>query len=186
MKPVVPSNGRPRRPRRRAAAVALCAALLAGCGGSSDGAEPKPATETTTAVTVSPPNLPPDMAQRPACGVVTRAEVEAAIGARVTPGQETVEEARSMCIFNVGPNGEERVGVVAVTSSGVPAYFASARDRLTSPQRVSAGDEAFVSGGQAVVRRGNTMVAIVVAVRRDPAQLTAISTKLAQAVGTHI
>jgi hypothetical protein len=185
VKPVVPSNGRPRRPRRRSAAVALCAVLLAGCGGSSDSAEPRP-TPDATSPTVTTPNLPTDMAQRPACGVVTRAEVEAAIGARVTPGQETVEEARSMCIFNVGAGAEERVGVVAVTSSGVPAFFASARDRLTSPQRVSAGDEAFVSGGQAVVRRGNTMVAIVVALRRDPPQLTAISTRLAQAVGTHI
>ena len=90
MKPVVPSNGRPRRPSRRAAsaaAVALCAALLAGCGGSSDGAGP-PGPDSTSAATT--PNLPPDMAPRPACGVVTRAEVEAAIGTRVNPGRETV------------------------------------------------------------------------------------------------
>jgi hypothetical protein len=163
----------------------MCAVLLGGCGGSSDGAEPKPVTETTSA-SVSAPDLPPDMSQRPACGLVTRAEVEAAAGARVNPGTETVEPARSMCIFTLSTGVEERIGVVAVTSSGVPTYFTTARDRLTSPQPVRAADEAFVSGGQALVRRGNTMVAIVVALRRDASQLSAISAKLAQAVGTHI
>ena len=186
MKPVVPSNGRARQPRRRAAAaaaVALCATLVAGCGGSSDGAEPKPGTETTA---VTEPPLPPDMAQRAACSFVTRAEVEAAIGARVNPAKETVEEARSLCTFSLTASANESVGVVAVTSSGVPAFFANARGRMTAPQSVSAGDEAFVSGGQALVRKGNTMVAIIVAVRRDPPQLAAASTKLAQAVGSHI
>jgi hypothetical protein len=188
LKPVVPSNGRPRhfrRPAAATAAIALSATLLVGCGGSSDGAEPKPATETTSAPD-SAASLPADMPQRPACALVTRAEVEAATGARVNPGQETVEAARSMCIFTVAGGGDERVGVVAVTSSGVPAFFTTARSRLTSPQPVRAADEAFVSGGQAVVRRGNTMVAIVVVLRRDPPQLAAVSTKLAQAVGSHM
>ena len=187
MKPVVPSNGRPRRPRRRAAAAAaaaLCATLLAGCGGSSDGAEPKPSADTTAEATA--PNLPADMAQRPACGLVTQAEVEAAIGTRVNAGKETVEQARSLCTFAVAAGADQTVGVVAVTSSGVPAFFTAAKQRLTSPQSVSAGDEAFVNGGQALVRRGNTMVAIIVALRREPAQLAGASTRLAQAVGSHL
>ncbi len=186
MKPVVPSNGRPRRSRRRAAAtvaIALCATVLVGCSGSSDGAEPRPATETTAATT---PNLPTDMAQRPACAMVTQAEVEAAIGARVNVGKETVEQARSLCTFSLAASTDQTVGVVAVTSSGVPDFFTAAKQRLTSPQSVNAGDEAFVSGGQALVRKGNTMVAIIVALRREPPQLAAASTRLAQAVGSHI
>ena len=186
MKPVVPSNGRPRHPRRRAAAavaVALCATLVAGCGGSSDGAEPKPGTETTA---VTEPPLPADMAQRAACSFVTRAEVEAALGTRVNPAKETVEEARSLCTFSLTAGANESVGVVAVTSSGVPAFFATARGRMTAPQSVSAGDEAFVSGGQALVRKGNTMVAILVIVRQQPAQLASAATKLAVAVGNRL
>ena len=188
MKSVVPSNGRPRRPRRRAsgvAAVALCAVLLAGCGGSSDASDPKPSTDSTTPP-VSTPELPADMAQRPACGFLTRAEVEAATGTKVNPGKETVEAARSLCTYTLATSAGESIGVVAVTSSGVPSFFTTAKERVTSPQTVSAGDEAFVSGGQALVRRGNTMVAVIVALRRDLPQLAATSTKLAQAVGTHL
>lgn len=187
MKSVVPSNGQPRRVRRRAtgaAAVVVCFGLLAGCGRSNDTSGPKPPDGTSPTVTV--PALPSDMPQRPACGLLTRAEVEAAIGARVNPGKETVEAARSLCSFTLATSADETIGVVAVTSSGVPAFFAHARQRLTAPQPVSAGDEAFVSGGQALVRRGQTMVAIIVALRRDPSQLAATSAKLAQAVGTHI
>ena len=51
---------------------------------------------------------------------------------------------------------------------------------------MGAGDEAFVSGGQGLVRRGDTMVAIIVALRRDLPQLAAAATKLVQSVGTHI
>ena len=191
MTSVVPSNGRPRRLRgqgRRATgavAIGLCAVVMAGCGGSSDAGRDPAATATTNAP-VTVPSLPPDMAQRPACGVVTRAEVEAAIGARVNAGKEAVEAARSLCTFTLATSADESIGVVAVTSSGVPAFFATARQRMASLQSVSAGDEAFVSGGQALVRKGNTMVAIIVALRRDQPQLVAASTKLAQAAGTHI
>lgn len=185
---MIPSNGRPRLSRRAGAGVAalLCASLLAGCGGgSSDDAKP---TETSAAPspTVSVPTLPPDKPQRPACGLVTKAEVEAAIGKAVNAGKEMTEAARSLCTFTPVGNADESIGVVAITSSGVPAFFKTARERLTGPQTVSAGDEAFVSGGQGLVRKGDTMVAIIVALRRDLPQLASASTKLVQAVGTHL
>ena len=184
---MIPSNGRPRLSRRAAGAAAalVCAGLLVGCGGSSDGGTP---AETTAASSppVSVPTLPADKPQRAACGFVTRAEVEAAIGTRVNPGKEATEAARSLCTFNPVAAADESVAVVAITSSGVPGFFKSARERLTAPQTVSAGDEAFVSGGQGLVRKGDTMVAIIVAMRRDLPQLAAATTKLVQAVGTHI
>ena len=39
---------------------------------------------------------------------------------------------------------------------------------------------------QGPVRRGNTMVAILVVLRQSPTQIQAAATKLTQAVGTHI
>lgn len=188
---MIPSNGRPRLSRRAgvaAAAVVLSAGLLAGCGGSS-GDNAGPQADTTVAgpsPTVSVPTLPADKPQRPACGFVTQAEVEAAIGARVNPGKQVVEAARSVCSFNPTANVNESIAVVAVTSSGVPAFFKTAREQLASPQSVSAGDEAFVSGGQGLVRKGDTMVAIIVALRRDLPQLAGAATKLVQAIGTRI
>jgi hypothetical protein len=186
---VIPSNGRPRLVRRAAAGAVgavACAGLLAGCGGSSKASGPKPETTAAPSPTVSVPALPPDKAQRAACGLVTRAEVEAAIGAKVNPGKETAEPARSVCAFNPVAGADESVAVVAVTSSGVPAFFKTASERLKTPQVVAAGDEAFVSGGQGLVRKGDTMVAIIVALHRDTPELAGMATKLAQAVGTHI
>lgn len=184
---MIPSNGRPRTPRRSAAAALICAGLLAGCsGGSSDRADPQPETTQATTPTVSLPALPADRPQRSACGFLSQAEVEAVVGAKVTAGRATAEPTRTVCTFTPVAGASESIAVVAITSSGVPGYFPSARERLSRPQTVVAGDEAVVSGGQGLVRRADTMVAVIVALRRDLPQLAAMATKLVQTIGTHI
>ena len=182
---MIPSNGRPRRARALAAA-ALCAGLLAGCGGSSGGAD---AGDGAAAASTSVPpavSLPPDAAQKPACGMITVGEVEAAIGAKVSPAKEETQPGRSLCAFRLVSKPEESVVVISTSSSGVPAFFATAFNTAAAPQAVNAGDQAFVSGAQGLVRRGNTMVAVLVVLRLPPAQIQAAATKLTQAVGTHI
>lgn len=183
---MIPSNGRPRRAPRLVVA-ALCAGLLAGCGGSSGGAQAGDgaATETTSAVPPAVP-LPADAAQKPACGMITVAEVEAAIGTRVSPAKEESQPGRSLCAFKLISKPEESVVLISTSSSGVPAFFTTAFNTAAAPQTVTAGDQAFVSGAQGLVRRGNTMVAILVVLRLPPAQIQAAATKLTQAVGTHI
>ena len=181
---MIPSNGRPRRAPTLAVA-ALCAGLLAGCGGSSGGAKAGDgATDSTRAV--PPVSVPADLPQKPACGMITLGEVEAAIGAKVSPAREETRPGRSLCSFGVVSKPEESVVLISISSSGVPAFFASAFNTATAPQAVTAGDQAYVSGAQGVVRRGNTMVTILVVLRQPPAQLQAAAAKLAQAVGTHI
>lgn len=181
-----PSNGRPRVRRRAAVAAIVCAGLLAGCGGSSDRTGPQPETTQAPPPTVTVPALPADRAQRPACGFLSQAEVEAVVGAKVSAGKETAEPTRTVCTFTPVAGAAESIAVVAVTSSGVPAFFTSTRERLNRPQAVAVGDEAFVSGGQGLVRRADTMVAVVVVLRRDLPQLAAMATKLVQTIGTHI
>ncbi|HEV2761139.1 MAG TPA: hypothetical protein VGV86_16380 [Acidimicrobiales bacterium] len=182
----VPANGRPRRVRA-AVAVALCSSLLAGCGGSKAGGssagdgDPSSSPGSAAAVT-----LPVDQAQKAACSLLTQAEVEAAIGARVAPGREEVQAARSLCAFALVSAADQSVVLVSTSSSGVPAAFEAAQAKAQAPQSVAAGDQAFVSGGQALVRRGNTMVAILVALRQQPGQLAGPATRLAQAVGTRL
>ena len=185
------SNGRPTRARRATATVgvALCAGLLAGCGGSSDGPGDSGGNGATTTVTSGislAESLPGGVPQKRACGLITQAEVEAAIGAKVGPPKEEAQSNRSVCSFTVVARPAESVVLISTTSSGVPAFFTSSRQRAASPRDVTAGDEAYVSGAQALVRRGDTMVAIVVVLRLDQAQLAAASTKLAQAVGPKI
>jgi len=196
----LPSNGRPGRrgaagiggvPRSLAAgtiAMALCSGVLAGCGGSSSsskasgsgGGDPPPSGAQAAAT------LPADQIQTPACGLLTQAEVEAAVGVRVNPGKQGEQEARSLCGFALASAADQSVVVVSISSSGVPAAFEAARQKAVSPQPVGGGDQAFVSGGQALVRKGNTMVAILVALRQTPAQLTAAATRLAQAAGNRL
>ena len=183
---MIPSNGRPRRAPRLAVA-ALCAGLVAGCGGSSGGAQAGDgaATETTSAV---PPavSVPADLPQKSACGMITVAEVEGAIGAKVSPAREETQPGRSLCAFRLLSKPEESVVLISTSSSGVPAFFATAFNTANAPQAVNAGDQAFVSGAQGLVRRGNTMVAVLVVLRLPPPQIQAAATKLTQAVGTHL
>jgi hypothetical protein len=183
-----PANGRPRRRPRAAgtAAVALCSVLLAGCGGSSpkgsgSGGPGGPPTSAAAAVA-----LPADRPQRRACALVTQAEVEAALGAKVGAGRETSTEARSVCGFALSSAGDQSVIVVSTSSSGVPAYVAAARREVASPQPVPVGDEAFVFGAQGLVRKGDTMVSVVMAVRQEPAPRTAAATRLIQAAGARL
>ncbi|MGI8807653.1 MAG: hypothetical protein ACR2KK_07400 [Acidimicrobiales bacterium] len=181
-----PANGRPRpssaRLGRAALTVALCSGLVAGCGGSGGSA----AEDSKAPASAAPVSLPADQPQKAACGLVTQAEVEAAIGARVGPGKEEAQPARSLCAFTLVSAADQSVVLVSTSSSGVPAAFEAARANVPSPQPVNAGDQGFVSGSQALVRRGNTMVAILVAVRQQPAQILAAATKLAQAVGNRL
>ena len=182
---MIPSNGRPRRARALVAA-ALCACLLAGCGGSSGGADA--GDGASSASTSVPPavSLPPDAAQKPACGMITVGEVEAAIGTKVSPAKEESRPGRSMCSFTLVSKPDESIVLISTSSTGVPAFFATAFNTANAPQAVNAGDQAFVSGAQGLVRRGNTMVAILVVLRQSPTQIQAAATKLTQAVGTHI
>lgn len=165
----------------------LSSGVLAACGGSSDkpAAGGGDAATTTRAPTVTIA-IPADRPVRGACGLVTPAEVEAAVGAKVGAGKETPGEGRSTCVFTIVAPAGQSVVLSSLSSSKASAAFDDARTKVPSPQTVSAGDQAYVSGGQAVIRKGDTMVAVLVNLRQPPAQLSAVATKLAQAVGTHL
>jgi len=179
-----PSNGRPSR--RRQAVVGLAAAgLLVGCGGSSKAAGPGPGGSAPRAADSVLP-LPADQPQRGACGLVTQAEVEAAVGSKVAPGKEETQPSRSLCSFTLASAPDQSVVVISTTSSGVPAFFDAARQRAGSAQTVTAGDQAFVAGAQGLVRKGNTMVAILVVLRQQATQLASAATRLTQAVGSRL
>lgn len=170
-------------------ALAVSTGLLAGCAGSkadgSSAGDVDPSSPSASA-SAAPVALPADQPQKGACGLLTPADVEAAIGTKVTAGKEEVQPARSLCVFTIPSAAGQSVVLVSTSSSGVPAAFKAARDNAQSPQSAGAGEESFVSGGQALVRRGNTMVGILVGLRQQPGQLAAAATKLAQAVGTRL
>lgn len=145
----LPSNGCRRTPRAAVAGVALVvgAGLLGGCGGSPKTA-PAPggggksaARPTTTSAPAEP--------QKAACGLVTRAEVETALGAKVAAGRESTEPSRSVCSFALASGPDQSVIIMSTTSSDAPSVFAGIRERLrASAQTVTAGEQAIVDGPQ--------------------------------------
>lgn len=184
-----PANGR-RRGLPAAAtagtlAVALGTSLLGGCRASSEAPAPTSGEGSPTTAAASPAT--PPARERPlprsACELVTQAEVEAAIGAPVGAGLQEVEEGRSLCSFRLVTGADESVAVIATSAPGVPASFDAARRNAPSARPVDAGDEAFVNGGQALVRKADTMVVVLVVLRRDPAQLAEAATGLVRLVG---
>ena len=185
----LPANGRRRRPSKAAAvalSVVLGAGLLGACGGGgSDASGAGEGGETESSAPTPTIPLPADQPQRPACGLISQAEVEAAIGARVGPGRQQNDEGRSVCSFPLAASADQSVAVMSTSSSGVPAAFEAARKNMAG-QPLNAGDQAFVAGGQALVRKGSTMVAVLVFLRQEPAQLASAATKLAQSVATHL
>ena len=168
-----------------ALSILLGPSLLGGCGGGgSSGAAGSGEERTEAPATI--PALPADQPQRPACGLVTQADVEAAIGARVSPGRQQNEEGRSVCSFALAASSDQTVALISTSSSGVPAAFDAARQTVAGAQPLTAGDQAFVAGGQAVVRKGTTMVAVFVFLRQQGPQVTNAATKLAQGVATRL
>jgi hypothetical protein len=170
------------------ALAAVCSGLLAGCGGSGKAAAGKStgaaaasgsASSTTIAVVSG--------TQKPACGLITQAEIEAAIGAKVGAGHETVDATHSVCSFSLAASADQSVILISTTSSGSAAAFASARGQLGSAaQPLNVGDQAFVAGAQAAVLRGTTLVAVLVIVRQPTAGPAAAATKVAQAVAARL
>ena len=172
-----------------ALSVVMGAGVLTGCGGGGSSDSPAAAgegEETTSAPSPTVPPLPADQPQRPACGLVTQAEVEAAVGSRVSPGRQQNEEGRSVCSFTLAASSDQSVALLSTSSSGVPSAFDAARQNIAGAQPLNAGDQAFVAGGQALVRKGTTMVAILVFLRQERPQLASAATRLAQSVATHL
>ena len=123
--------------------------------------------------------------QRPACGLVSTADIEASLaGAKVAAGRESVDDARSVCFYPLAATGEQGVIITSTTSPGAGAAFAKVRDNLgPAAQPLDAGDQAFVAGAQAAVLKGTTLVAVLVTARPSPAGAAAT---VAQAAAAHL
>jgi hypothetical protein len=184
----VPANGRTRRGPRAAAvaglSVALCSSLAVACS-SSSGSGTKPAAASGAgAPAAAPATTATGGSQRPACGLVTQAEIEAAVGVKVNAGRESVDEFRSVCSFVVVGATDPGVILTSTTSPSSAAGFARVRDNLgDAAQPIDLGDKAFAAEPQAAVLKGSTLVAVLVTVRPAPA---GAATKVAEAAAAHL
>jgi hypothetical protein len=169
-------------------ALALCSSVVAACGGrSSNGSGAQPPTSRGANGVQTPP-LVATGPQRDACTLVTQVEVEAAVGAKVTaarPGGQGT--GGSACNYALAAGPDQAVALVSTTSPGSAAAFDADRQRAIEPVRtVSAGDRAFVAGGQGVVLKGTTIVVVLVATKQAQAAQELTATKLIQAAAARL
>lgn len=143
--------------------------LAAGCGG--DGKKAASSNTTTPGVTV---------AAGRACEVVTKAEVEAAIGTPVGAGQSSGGGATAACKYEL--QGTTQSVIVAITASTDPQDFQDAKAAIPNAQPVpNINAESFVAGGRAFVLKGNTLGIVAVNLERPDPALSDAARKLAQA-----
>ena len=160
----------------------IAALILAGCGGGSDGN--KAAGDDAKSRTG-------DTALRAggaavghkACDLVTRAEVEAAVGSPAQApggGGET-----GICRYNTGGG---QVLVISTSSPDNAAQFDSLKSGVGGPvESVNGlGDRAFIVKGQAYVLKGPVLVAVTVLVSQPPAKLNQAARQLAQLAVTRV
>ena len=147
-------------------------AVAAGCSGGDDNKEANAQSTTTVGEAV-------DAAR--ACGLITKAEVEAAIGTRVNDGQSSGGgSTTAACKYEVA--GTQQAVIVAISTGTDPADFQKAKASTPDVQAVpGAGPDTFVSGGKAFVLKGTNLALVAVNIDRPVPTLTEAAKKLAQA-----
>ena len=155
-------------------ALVACLALAMGCGGDDDDA----ASDVVPGVTEykGDPNK--------ACELATRAEVEAAIAAKVMAG---VGDAGRICTYTVD-NGtfDQYVSLERTDSPQSQQIFELTKTSATGVEPLSGvGNDAFVTGNKAYVLKGTVLAGITVNIRQPQPAITAAARKLAQAAALH-
>jgi hypothetical protein len=168
-----------RRWRRQTVLVASVAilGLLAGCGGN----DKESSGPSDTAPGGGQANSAP---AKPACDVLSRIDVETAIGAPVRDGQAA---SPSVCRYDLAAGADQAVLMLMTTDAGNPQNFERTKALSTDAQPLpGVADQAYVTGKQAFLLKGATIAVIVVNLQRPPAALLDAATKLARAATAKI
>lgn len=159
-----------------AAALTLVMALVAsGCGGGDDDE-----ADTTTS-TRFPPTVPVDNQEltegNGVCAVLTRAEVEAAVGMPADAGRGVRTRTSESCKWQLR-GGNDSVNVIA-TPEGVQLYE-GASTQLTPEPLPGVGDRAFVANDTVYALKGNKLVILQVVTRQAVAARRQAAVRLMQ------
>jgi hypothetical protein len=164
-----------------AGALACVAALvLAGCsGGGGDEAA------STTTTSLFPPTVPVPAAERisqgtGACGLLTPADIQAAVGAAADAGAGNRYEQSSSCRWTIRAGQGQEVSVAV--GPGSRQSFDAALNRVPSANRLTGvGDAAFAAGNTAYALKGSTLLLLVVNTRSAPDTQSRAATELLRA-----
>lgn len=158
---------------------------MSGCsgGGGDDDASGSTTTFSLLFDTPSSTQAPRPISEgTAACGLLTRSEIQTAVGTSVRAGAGTQVANGSNCTWALG-SANDQVRLAVAPSN--PESFRSILDRISSPvERLSLGDGAFVAGGTAYGLKGSTLILIILSIDPPSATHTALVKQLIQlAVG---
>jgi S-formylglutathione hydrolase FrmB len=164
--------------RRPLAAPAVLAAalLLFGCGG--DDKDDAGGPNTTRFPPTAPVNNENLTEGAGACGLLTRGEVEAAVGP-ANPGTGVRTKTNESCTWRLRAGANQFVAVITNTP-GQQAYD-NARGQVEGPEELSGvGDRAFVANDTAYALKGNRLIIVEVLSSQPVAARKQAATKLIQ------
>jgi hypothetical protein len=141
-------------------------------GGSAEGA--------TTTIESGPAGQVPSGTPGPPCRLVTDADVGSAVGSSV---RQAGSNDRS-CVFALTSAADQIV--LVTTSPGSVSAFEAGKAGGPVENIPGLGDRAFVSGGKAMVLKGNTLLLVIVGLKQPNSTLSGIARKLAQAATARI
>lgn len=161
-----------------AAVILMAVTAACGGGGGGDKEESSPTSGRTGTTFHGDPNR--------VCNIITKADVEAALGSPVAAGQGTSGAA---CRYTSSSGGEDQAVLVLLTDEPNNKEIF---DRTTSARGMEplpgVGDKAFINKGgqgvQAFVLKGNKIVVVVLNLDRPAQALSDAATKLAQTAAT--
>lgn len=170
---------------RRFAPVAVAlvlAGLVAACSGSGDDGEAATTSTTFTPLFDPPASTVPGRAISEgdaACGLLTRGEVERAVGEPVNAGTGIAREgAGSSCTWSLRGSGGQNVSLAAGPGDQ-EAYERTIRERGGNVAAVS--DGVIADDGTAIGLKDSTLILIVLNVDQTDAEKQATSRALIQA-----
>lgn len=182
--------GRGRPMTRHLAGAMIFVAAATACGSSGDtpkgttGGAGSAATTNVLSNTGAPSGQPPPASGT--CRLVSETEVASAVGAEVKGVGAASKPEGQVCTFALTKVTDPPQTVLVVTATakeGPEAFEAALKGAGVGVQTIGeVGDKAFVSGGQVVVLKGDTLLVIVVGLDQPASTLGQSARKLAETV----
>jgi hypothetical protein len=181
---------------RLALAAALTLAITAGCGATSTPQAPLGASNTTGATAQLPtpvgvteagaPGPADGSSSGPACNLITKTDVAAALGQAVNDGISTTASngTRSICIYVVSGGGPSGISVVLTPQGGKVAFDADRKLVGVVIPVSHIGDEAYATSDGLLMQavKGNAEVGVNARLATSPPYKSAVATLIALAV----
>lgn len=159
-----------------AAVVAAVASVAAtACGGKDE------KSSSTTAMTRFPPTVPVHNEQLAegagACGLISQADISAAVGVAANPGSGIRTKTNESCRWTLRAGSNQYVAVI-VSSPGRQQYEQALKGQSATEQLSGVADQAFVAEDTAYALKGDRLILVEVSTSQPVATRKQAATDL--------